>query len=95
MNGYKLDEQRVQAVPVQAKSFCTTSFSSAGHARADPLIAIGQRPEDCGARAVDLLLGGTAIMVSFADGEFACYCAPMQRVSVQKMMRRKRPDDVT
>lgn len=45
------------------------SVSQAGQSKPDYLIAIGQRPDDAGARATDMLIGATSKVVSFADGE--------------------------
>jgi len=45
------------------------SVSQAGQTKPDYLIAIGQRPDDAGARSTDMLIGATAKVISFADGK--------------------------
>lgn len=45
------------------------NISQAGQKAEDPLVTFGQKREDCGARATDMLLGATAMMVSWADGD--------------------------
>lgn len=52
------------------------SVSQAGQKKPDYLIAIGQRPDDAGARATDMLIGATSKVVSFADGGSLLFSIP-------------------
>jgi hypothetical protein len=51
----------------------SASVANHGQKVEDPLVALGTRPDDCGARTVDMLLGHTCQLVSFADGQWEEY----------------------
>lgn len=60
------------------------SVSQAGQTKPDYLIAIGQRMDDAGARATDMLIGATAKVISFADGESFVFISPTTFDSVTR-----------
>lgn len=75
IHGFRSDDMRHQAATSSSVNGkigpANISVSQAGQTKPDYLIAIGQRPDDAGARSTDMLIGATSKVVSFADGERA------------------------
>lgn len=73
IQGFRTDsirkDEAIQASATGKIGPSNISVSQAGQTKPDYLIAIGQRPDDAGARSTDMLIGATAKVVSFADGE--------------------------
>jgi len=74
VQGYRSDPMRAAIRPQGSANGSMAALPSAslaahGGKSEDPLVALGTRPDDCGARTVDMLLGHTSQLVSFADGD--------------------------